>query len=81
MRLTDERQMNERCKERIQGKQYGSTGRTKGVLLNEQTIPNVTWDAFEYNGGWTCHRRTVMYLNSEGLLSSDTDRVIRKVPH
>lgn len=74
--------MNERCKERVQGKQYASTGRMKGFLLNEQTIlnMNMTWDAFEDNRGWTCHGRTVIHLNSEGLLSSDTDKVIRKVP-
>lgn len=77
---TDERQMNERCKERLQGKQYGSTVKMKGLLLNEQTILNMTWDAFENNRGWTHHRRTVTYLNSEGLLSSDTDKVFRKVP-
>lgn len=75
----DERQTNERCKEGLQGKQYGSSGRMKGLLLNEQTILNMTWDTFEDNGGWTCHRRTVTYLNSEGLLSSDTDKIIRKV--
>lgn len=62
--------------ERLQGKQYGSTGRMKGVLLNEQTILNMTWDAFENNRGWMCHRRTATYLNSESLLYSDTDKVI-----
>lgn len=80
MRHTDERQMNERCKERLQEKQFGSTGRMKGVLPNAQTILNMSREAFEDNGGRICHRRAVTYLNSEALPYSDTDKVIRKVP-
>ena len=75
---TDERQMNERCKEKLQGEQYYSTGRMKGLLLNKQTILNMTRDVLEDNGRWTCHRRRVTYLNSEGLLSSAIDEVSRK---
>lgn len=71
MRHTDERQMNERCRETPR-----KAGRMKGVLLNEQTILNMTWDDFENNRGWMCHRRTATYLNSESLLYSDTDKVI-----
>lgn len=43
--------------------------RLKGLSLNKWTFQIMTEDALEDNGGWTCHRRRVTYLNSEDLHS------------